>query len=121
MNCLRFSEGLPLQKFIDPIGRHLKGNKRRIAAVLFAAAFAATFTLPTNAQTNEWTWMGGTKTWQQVGTFGTLGVPSADHFPSNRHGAVSWTDLQGNLWMFGGDGSDASGKPGSLNDLWEYY
>ena len=34
--------------------------------------------------------------------------------------AVSWTDSSGNLWLFGGDGYDADGGAGYLNDLWEF-
>jgi len=30
-----------------------------------------------------------------------------------------WTDLNGNLWLFGGQGFDSTGN-GTLNDLWEF-
>jgi N-acetylneuraminic acid mutarotase len=77
------------------------------------------FAYPVNAQTNEWTWMSGTKT-PQPSVYGTLGVPSADNLPGNRQSAVSWTDSKGNLWLFGGNGEDSSGKIGYLNDLWTF-
>ena len=32
---------------------------------------------------------------------------------------MSWTDLAGNFWLFGGYGY-AQGGLGNLNDLWEY-
>lgn len=63
--------------------------------------------------------MGGTKT-PAPSAYGTLGVPSADNLPGNRESAASWTDSKGNLWLFGGDGDDSSGKLGYLNDLWEF-
>jgi N-acetylneuraminic acid mutarotase len=118
MKGLSFS-CLPFQGLIVATNRSLKAKKQRVVSVIYAAITTAVCLFPANAQTNEWTWMGGTKT-PALATFGTLGVPSASNFPSNRHAAVNWTDSQGNLWMFGGDGFDASGKPGYLNDLWEY-
>jgi hypothetical protein len=67
-----------------------------------------------NGQTNEWTWMNGTKT-PDPSVYGTLGTPAAKNMPGNRSAAVSWTDNNGNLWLFGGDGADSVGKYGSLN------
>jgi hypothetical protein len=40
--------------------------------------------------------------------------------PGARFGAHSWTDASGNLWLFGGQGGDATGNVGYLNDLWKY-
>ena len=37
-----------------------------------------------------------------------------------RESAVTWTDASGNLWLFGGEGYDSTGKEGILNDLWKY-
>src|SRR5258708_6100869 len=34
-------------------------------------------------------------------------------------GAISWTDVNGKLWLFGGYGYHTSGL-GYLNDLWKY-
>ncbi len=33
---------------------------------------------------------------------------------------MSWTDVSGNLWLFGGNGVDGSGNFGALNDLWRF-
>ncbi len=74
--------------------------------------------------TNEWTWMGGSSTigsgLGQPGVYGTLGVPAAGNVPGGRESANIWTDSSGNFWLFGGDGFDAKGNDGSLNDLWKY-
>lgn len=72
------------------------------------------------AQTGEWTWMSGSSTGNSIGVYGTLGTPAAGIFPGARAGAVSWTDGSGNFWLFGGNGPDAKGIPGSFNDLWEF-
>ena len=71
---------------------------------------------------NEWVWMGGSNSpgTQSPGVYGTLGTAATGNIPGSRTGAVSWTDSSGNLWLFGGSGLDASGNPGSLNDLWKY-
>lgn len=79
-----------------------------------------------NPSTQEWTWVNGSNAANSTGLFGTQGVGSTSNFPSAREGEDSggvlpgWTDNDGNLWLFGGDGEDSSGTVGSLNDLWEY-
>ncbi|MFZ1084338.1 MAG: kelch repeat-containing protein [Terracidiphilus sp.] len=70
--------------------------------------------------TNLWTWMGGNSMDDQPGAYGLLGVSAAGDIPGSRSGAASWTDRSGNLWLFGGEGYDASGYLSILNDLWEY-
>lgn len=65
--------------------------------------------------TNEWTWMSGSTSVGAVSVYGTLDVASPDNVPSARAYAVSWIDVSGNLWLFGG--VDAQGVE---NDLWKY-
>jgi len=84
-----------------------------------------------NPSTNEWTWMGGNSTLpctsflqcgEYAGVYGTLGTPAAGNAPGSRSGATSWTDSNGNFWLFGGEGLDSVGVADDafLNDLWEY-
>lgn len=68
----------------------------------------------------EWTWVGGANTEGASGVYGTLGTAAAGNVPGARTFAVSWTDSGGNLWLFGGDGYDATGWYGLLSDLWEF-
>ncbi len=74
--------------------------------------------------TNEWAWMGGSSTLDLPeglpGVYGTLGAPAAGNIPGSRDFASSWTDRSGNLWLFGGEGYDANGNAGPLNDLWKF-
>ncbi|HWG19258.1 MAG TPA: chitobiase/beta-hexosaminidase C-terminal domain-containing protein [Terracidiphilus sp.] len=70
--------------------------------------------------TNEWGWMGGSNTINQNGVYGTLGTPAVGNTPGGRSGGSSWTDSDGQLWLFGGVGKDATGNSGSLNDVWEF-
>jgi hypothetical protein len=72
-----------------------------------------------NPGSNQWTWMGGSNQIDQFGTYGTEGIPSSSNAPGGRFSAVSWTDANGNLWLFGGYGAGA-GSGGTLDDLWEY-
>jgi len=72
------------------------------------------------AQTNEWSWMGGVQYESLEGAYGTKGVASPGNLPGYRSSSASWTDAQGNLWMFGGDGNDSAGKQGCLSDLWSF-
>lgn len=75
---------------------------------------------------NQWAWMGGSSTvpcsyCSFAGVYGTLGVPAAGNIPGSRDSGSSWTDGSGNLWLFGGLGSDANNNNGGLlNDLWKY-
>lgn len=67
--------------------------------------------------TNQWTWMNGSGTPNDPGSYGTKGVPSLANYPPSRsHGMAAWTDMQGNLWFFGG----GFGTSASFNDLWKY-
>ncbi|HEX8677771.1 MAG TPA: kelch repeat-containing protein, partial [Segetibacter sp.] len=73
-----------------------------------------------NISTNEWTWMsGGSPTGK--GNYGRLGVEAAGNQPGVRSRALGWSDISGNLWLFGGTGYDNNADAsGELNDLWKY-
>ncbi|MGB6130464.1 MAG: kelch repeat-containing protein [Acidobacteriaceae bacterium] len=64
----------------------------------------------------EWTWMGGSNLNSQPGVYGTEGLASADNVPPPRDDAATWTDAEGDFWLFGGVGAGDL----DLNDLWEY-
>lgn len=68
----------------------------------------------------QWAWTSGPNIGGQNGTYGTLGVPAITNIPGARAYAVSSTDGSGDLWLFGGNGYDSTGKEASLNDLWKY-
>jgi len=77
-----------------------------------------------NPATSAWTWISGSTTVNhtngQPGVYGVLGVPASGNMPGGRTKAVSWTDTKGNLWLFGGYGSDSNDAIGDLNDLWVF-
>jgi len=89
-----------------------------------ALLLLACLCLPLDAQTNAWTWIGGSSALGansgQSGSYGTLGTAAAGNTPGGRNGAANWTDGNGNFWLFGGYGYDANGTLGYLNDLWEF-
>jgi len=58
--------------------------------------------------------MNGPNIVNQIGTYGTQGILAPGNIPGNREGGASWTDVSGNLWLFGGSGIL------SVNDLWMY-
>jgi N-acetylneuraminic acid mutarotase len=81
----------------------------------------------------QWTWMAGDSTLGsncpvisdlancgQPGVYGTLGTPSPANSPGGRNSAQSWTDANGNLWLYGGLGFDGAGNYVALDDLWEF-
>lgn len=68
-----------------------------------------------------WVFVSGSSQVNQNGIYGTQGTGATTNAPGGREAAVGWTDAQGNLWLFGGEGQDANGTPnGILNDMWEY-
>jgi len=91
--------------------------------------------------TKEWTWMGGPITtggcasyppynitictgWP--GVYGEMGTPDAGNIPGGRVESASWSDSEGNLWLFGGQGIDDNpanavvGLGAPLNDNWRF-
>ncbi len=66
-----------------------------------------------------WTWMSGANVVNQKGTYGTEGVAASTNVPGARWSAAAWTDHNGDLWLFGGQGYDSTAN-GSLGDLWQY-
>jgi hypothetical protein len=82
-----------------------------------------------NPSTVEWTWVGGSGSLTCTGTFGcsvpisygSLGFPAPDNNPGGRKSPTAWLDKNGNLWMYGGFGSNPAGFiPPWLSDMWEY-
>jgi N-acetylneuraminic acid mutarotase len=98
---------------------------RILIAVLVAGSGAgAVF-----AQANEWTWVAGRVNLPNcppltacghAGVYGTQGVAALGNTPGGRVDAASWTGREGSYWVFGGDGPDADGNNGNLNDLWRF-
>jgi N-acetylneuraminic acid mutarotase len=68
----------------------------------------------------RWIWQGGANTFNSPGTYGTIGVEAPGNAPGARHTGTTWTDADGDLWLFGGYGIGASGAPAWLNDLWRF-
>jgi len=71
---------------------------------------------------NQWSLSGGSNVTNAGGTYGTLGTAAPGNIPGARHGAISWKDAGGNMWLFGGFGYDTSGAAplSQMNDLWKF-
>lgn len=69
-----------------------------------------------NSSSGQWTWVGGTTLLNQVGSYGSQGVPGAANIPGSRSNGITWCDTAGNLWLFGG----CTGSTSSFADLWKY-
>ncbi|MGV3505490.1 MAG: Kelch repeat-containing protein [Adhaeribacter sp.] len=69
--------------------------------------------------TKKWRWLTGSDTIYQKGSYGSKGVAAAGNTPGARYFASGW-ESGGKLYLFGGNGADAAGVVGNLNDLWEY-
>src|SRR6185369_7646846 len=69
---------------------------------------------------NSWTWERGSSINNQVGSYGSIGIPAFTNIPGARRASVCWSDQLSNLWFFGGFGQPGSAGTGKLNDLWKY-
>jgi hypothetical protein len=73
-----------------------------------------------------WAWMGGTDPTASGNApdpvYGTAYQFAPDNWPGRRLGALSWTDQNGLMWLFGGEGLDYFHFAGTenLNDLWVF-
>jgi len=68
--------------------------------------------------TNEWTWISGSSSLNQPPVYGTQGIPAPGNTPGGLgYAACTWTDNNGNLWLYGGDDGSFGGP---WNDLWKY-
>ncbi|KAK4530581.1 hypothetical protein CCYA_CCYA04G1438 [Cyanidiococcus yangmingshanensis] len=74
-----------------------------------------------NTSSFEWAYMDGSTMLNQPGNYSAPGVVNASNAPGARKGASTWTDSEGNFWLFGGDGyGNSTDQFGYLNDLWVY-
>lgn len=84
--------------------------KKQFTAVLFSLLISGL-----SGQVNVWTWMKGAIGFNAPVVYGTKGTSTALSDPGGRETPVTFTDLNGQLWLFGG--LKANGKG---NDLWKY-
>jgi N-acetylneuraminic acid mutarotase len=71
--------------------------------------------------TQEWVWVNGSYYGNTSGVYGTLGALSQYNMPGARYSASAWQDSAGYFWMFSGNGFDALGTNGRLNDVWRFF
>jgi hypothetical protein len=79
----------------------------------------------TVGQPGTWTWIKGSNTGSQNGSYGNLTRPYETYViwtPGGRSNATSFIDSLGQLWLFGGEGYDSTSATGNgyLNDMWRY-
>ncbi len=70
----------------------------------------------------QWTWVNGPNLAPAAanGVYGTVGVTAPADMPGARDSAVTWVDLNGDLWLFGGGDYLSFAGNGKFNDLWKY-
>lgn len=73
-----------------------------------------------NPTINEWVWEKGSSFPNQYGVYGTMGVSAPTNRPGARQFTMNWKDLNGDLWLFGGNGFPVAGAPGNMYEIWKY-
>ena len=71
----------------------------------------------------QWIWWKGTSNVNENGAYLTNGIPFVNNLAGGRRGTAIWQpDANDYVWMFGGEGYDASSgaPPGYMNDMWTY-
>ncbi len=72
-----------------------------------------------NPATNNWAWISGSSSPGAPGVYGTKCVTDSLNIPGARwENRTSWTDVDGNFWLFGG--GDNTSVSVVRNDLWKY-
>jgi beta-lactam-binding protein with PASTA domain/N-acetylneuraminic acid mutarotase len=70
------------------------------------------------ATVSQWSWISGDDS-NLNPVYGTVGQGAAGNTPGSRRYAATWSDPQGQLWLFGG--SLNASDPGAVgNDLWRF-
>jgi N-acetylneuraminic acid mutarotase len=70
---------------------------------------------PASATYGQWTWISGSNTINVAGVYGTKNTAAVTNIPGARYVSISWSDVSGNLYLFGGYNGT-----GDINDLWKY-
>lgn len=76
-----------------------------------------------NPVTGQWAWINGSNTVNVPPVYGTLGMPSSTVDPGARTTQATWTQANGNLWLFGEEAiTITAGTPSvvDVNDIWRY-
>lgn len=67
---------------------------------------------------NEWTWVSGSSSVNQIGVYGTKGVEAPANVPGARACYTHWMDTSGNLYLFGGE--KVTQPYIQFNDFWRF-
>jgi N-acetylneuraminic acid mutarotase len=86
-------------------------NFRTLTLILFICFYANEI----SAQAGQWLWIKGLQNLNGPGHYGVQGVPAPANHPPARYETNEWTDLNGNFWIYGGEG-----PLGEFADLWKY-
>ncbi|MGZ3883615.1 MAG: Kelch repeat-containing protein [Bacteroidia bacterium] len=84
--------------------------KKRMTTAVLNLILSSAF-----SQINMWTWIKGSPGYNAPVIYGIKTISDASNDPGGRETPVTFTDHNGNLWLFGG--LKANGKG---NDLWKY-
>lgn len=110
--------GLSFRRFSLSFTELLRRQAVGLALLLFASGLSVSQSI---VQSAGWVWMGGSSLIYSPGVYGTLGSPAPGNMPGSRAEANRWIDNDGNLWVYGGYGTDSTTSlGGELNDLWEF-
>ena len=71
-------------------------------------------------QSGVWTHTGGATSTGSTAQYAVQFGVDARNWPGARHGATSWTDAEGGMWLLAGSGHGSDDASGSLNDLWTF-
>ncbi|RDD40100.1 Tip elongation aberrant protein 3 [Trichoplax sp. H2] len=101
----------------------LKGQKSRWISLVYLSTLSllsqASHTKTKNTEITEWIWFDGSYSKDQVSLLPNKTTNRA--YPGARYCTTSWTNYDGNIWLFGGTGFERKSDSASqLNSLWHY-
>lgn len=90
----------------------------KTAKLSFILAGMSLAILQLKAQMNNYTWMKGAPN-NSLAVYGTLGVTNPLNTPGHKFHGITWTALNGDLWLYGGNGVLGVGST-LPSDMWKY-
>ena len=107
-----------IKKVVRPEFAKSNSTYHLFARVVVLAGFVL-FSNNATGQNLGWKWVSGNSGTNKSASYGTKGTAASTNKPGPRVDGVTWTDSNGDLWLFGGHGKASSGT-GFLSDLWKY-
>lgn len=78
------------------------------------------FSIQSFSQSGQWVWMKGDTLFDEWFSYTSIGTEDPANHPPSLYLAGNWSDLQGRLWLFGGEYYGSDGDPDRFDIIWRF-